>query len=55
MLPSPRNRPPHAAASVIVFGNPKLGNRHGQTPLLAIDVPLKALVWRTIKARLTVV
>ena len=33
--------------TVIVFGNPKLGTPTMQkTPLLAIDVPLKALVWQ---------
>ena len=38
--------------TVIVFGNPKLGTpAMVKTPLLAIGVPPKALVWRTIKAR----
>ena len=31
--------------TVIVFGNPKLGTQVLKTPLLAIDVPPKALVW----------
>jgi uncharacterized protein (DUF302 family) len=32
--------------TVLVFGNPKLGTpAMTKTPLLAIDVPLKALVW----------
>ena len=32
---------------VIVFGNPKLGTRPMEgAPTLAIDVPLKALVWQ---------
>ena len=32
---------------VIVFGNPKLGTRPmEEAPTLAIDVPLKALVWQ---------
>jgi uncharacterized protein (DUF302 family) len=33
--------------TVIVFGNPKLGTAVMQkTPTLAIDVPLKALIWQ---------
>jgi uncharacterized protein (DUF302 family) len=33
--------------TVIVFGNPKLGTKPMEgTPTLAIDVPLKALVWQ---------
>jgi uncharacterized protein (DUF302 family) len=35
--------------TVIVFGNPKLGTpAMVKTPLLAIDVPPKALVWEAL-------
>jgi uncharacterized protein (DUF302 family) len=38
--------------TVIIFGNPKLGTpAMVKTPLLAIDVPPKALVWEDDKAR----
>ena len=38
--------------TVIVFGNPKLGTPvMVKTPLLAIDVPPKALVWEDDQAR----
>ena len=38
--------------TVIVYGNPKLGTAGMQkAPTVAIDVPLKALVWETTRGK----
>jgi len=41
--------------TLLIFGNPKLGTQLMQTyPTLAIDLPLKALVWEDANARVLV-